>query len=582
MHEMRRFTTTGTAMEVWIATLVVVVALTLPSSAQTIAPTNTTNTNDASYGGPMEIGLRHTGSPFAVFPIIPLTQGGATDIAGNGLTGSIRLADAADPLNITSDDIVLISCDPYSGNIQPPEVFATAENHHAAAVVFYSQTAQSCHAAELGGYRWIYTLKSQNNSMDMLHVLQSMHGSSDAHPTYGTILNRDATTNTSSSASGNSSNAQQANPLGPSPSTAVAMIILYSITGVITALFLVIIITGAVRAHRHPERYGPRNGIGRPRQTRARGIARAMLDSIPIVKVGNRQDDQPKPTEVELESGQHGQMEYVGDQPRAADEAPQDDAAADDTTRNTNVPPTTTDGAAEESGIAAAVTSSEHLPTAQQEDHQGCSICTEDFEVGQDQRVLPCDHRFHPECIDPWLLNVSGTCPLCRIDLRPSDRESQETDTDEFGNPVRPEGEPLAPPLDSAQRRASVRRSLILGLMGVTRPERMTREERIRALREYRERNLASSQETEQDQSNSTAADASTTEAETSRRSRLRNAFRIRTRRTGEQPAIREEPQTASEPRRPEAARLPPETTEDRDAAQGSTEPASAAHETRS
>lgn len=70
--EMDRFTRTA----IWIATLVV--ALTLPSSAQTIAPTNTTN--DPNYGGPIEIGLRHTGSPVAVFPIIPLTQGGATDI----------------------------------------------------------------------------------------------------------------------------------------------------------------------------------------------------------------------------------------------------------------------------------------------------------------------------------------------------------------------------------------------------------------------------------------------------------------------------------------------------------------------
>ncbi|KXT11640.1 hypothetical protein AC579_50 [Pseudocercospora musae] len=568
---MHRFTSTT----IWIAATLVV-ALTLPSLAQTIAPTNTTN--DPNYGGPMEFGLHHTGSPVAAFPIIPLTQAGATDIPGNGLTGSTRLADAADQLDITSDDIVLISCDPYSGNIQPSDVFATAENHNAAAIVFYSQTAQSCHAAELGGYRWIYTLKSQNTSMDMLQVLQDLDGSGDGHPTYGTILNRDAATNTST---GNSSNGQPSNPLGPSPSTAVAMIILYSITGVITALFLVIIITGALRAHRHPERYGPRNGIGRPRQTRARGIARAMLDSIPIVKVGNRQDDHPKPAEVELENGQHGHVEYVGDHARATDEVPKDDAAeataADSTTRDMNALPTTTDGAAEESGIAAAVGSSERLPTAQHEDSQGCSICTEDFEVGQDQRVLPCDHRFHPECIDPWLLNVSGTCPLCRIDLRPSDTESHETDTDEFGNPVRPEEEPLAPPLEGGQRRASVRRSLMLGLMGVTRPERMTREERIRALREYRERNLASSQGSEQGQADSTAAVASTVEAETSRRSRLRNAFRIRTRRTGEQPAIQEEPQTVAEPRRPEAAHLAPETMEDRDAAQGSTEPASAA-----
>jgi hypothetical protein len=41
-----------------------------------------------------------------------------------------------------------------------------------------------------------------------------------------------------------------------------------------------------------------------------------------------------------------------------------------------------------------------------------CPICTDDFVKGQDVRVLPCSHQFHPECIDPWLINVSGTCPL--------------------------------------------------------------------------------------------------------------------------------------------------------------------------
>jgi len=41
-----------------------------------------------------------------------------------------------------------------------------------------------------------------------------------------------------------------------------------------------------------------------------------------------------------------------------------------------------------------------------------CSICLEDFVKNEEIRILPCNHKFHPACIDPWLLNVSGTCPI--------------------------------------------------------------------------------------------------------------------------------------------------------------------------
>lgn len=289
------------------------------------------------------------------------------------------------------------------------------------------------------------------------------------------------------------------------------MIILYSITGIITALFLVIIIAGAVRAHRHPERYGPQNIMGRPRQTRARGIARAMLDSIPIVKVGQREGgtETTKPTEVELENGQ-----YAGEQDRAS---------SPDATWNHE---TTLEG-----GAVATTTHSDRQTSPPPEEDEGCSICTEDFQIGEDQRVLPCDHRFHPECIDPWLLNVSGTCPLCRIDLRPTDASTGGVEMDANGNPIPPEGA-MAPPLDGEVQRSSLRTSIMLGITGVPRPERMTREERIRALRTYREHQQARVSAAEADQPDG---------EESSRRRRLRNAFRIRTRRTGEATAEMED-----------------------------------------
>ena len=47
-----------------------------------------------------------------------------------------------------------------------------------------------------------------------------------------------------------------------------------------------------------------------------------------------------------------------------------------------------------------------------------CSICQENFSVGEQVRILThCDHRFHVLCIDNWFeRNVH--CPLCRHDIR--------------------------------------------------------------------------------------------------------------------------------------------------------------------
>ena len=42
-----------------------------------------------------------------------------------------------------------------------------------------------------------------------------------------------------------------------------------------------------------------------------------------------------------------------------------------------------------------------------------CSICLEDVSAGALMRMLPCTHRFHRDCIDPWLKN-RATCPICQ------------------------------------------------------------------------------------------------------------------------------------------------------------------------
>ncbi|KAG7386765.1 hypothetical protein PHYPSEUDO_015273 [Phytophthora pseudosyringae] len=49
-------------------------------------------------------------------------------------------------------------------------------------------------------------------------------------------------------------------------------------------------------------------------------------------------------------------------------------------------------------------------------DAETCPICLDDFEDGADVKVLPCQHFFHVDCINPWLEGRSGRCPLCKQD----------------------------------------------------------------------------------------------------------------------------------------------------------------------
>lgn len=45
-----------------------------------------------------------------------------------------------------------------------------------------------------------------------------------------------------------------------------------------------------------------------------------------------------------------------------------------------------------------------------------CSVCLERFLAGQLLIRLPCKHRFHPDCLTPWL-ESHGQCPYCRAKI---------------------------------------------------------------------------------------------------------------------------------------------------------------------
>jgi hypothetical protein len=426
------------------------------------------------------------------------------------LTGYPLLLGANNYTEVIQRSLALISCDPSSSAVQPSNILDQAVSAQAVAVVFYSLLSTGCSVSNYNGpYLPIFTMESAKDALQLVatvNPVDAIHADISRAPVGST----------------NMSNGNSMGTFG-APNTNIAMIILYSITGLVTALFLAIIVTGAIRAHRNPERYGPRNVTGRPRQSRARGLAKAMLDTLPIIKVGERQDH-PKPTDVEMVA--HGPIELLpaasassqspGQAPRSKDNA--------GTVMEGKRPSVDVVG-----GVATAAASAQQRAPLTL-DTQGCSICTDEFEIGQDQRVLPCDHRFHPACIDPWLLNVSGTCPLCRIDLRPKE-ERDEMEAEDG----------LAPPLNPAEEgqrswRTSLHHRILLG-SGL--------EDRLTALRELRRAQPArprSDEHAPQDD-----------EAETNVRRRLRNTLRVRTRRIGE--TEQQELTESSPPRNPQQPR---------------------------
>lgn len=68
--------------------------------------------------------------------------------------------------------------------------------------------------------------------------------------------------------------------------------------------------------------------------------------------------------------------------------------------------------------------------------HQSCSICLDEYELGEQIRVLPCQHTFHSECIFPWLTERSPTCPLCKamFEAVHVEEEAEQDEQQQDGN----------------------------------------------------------------------------------------------------------------------------------------------------
>ena len=90
------------------------------------------------------------------------------------------------------------------------------------------------------------------------------------------------------------------------------------------------------------------------------------------------------------------------------------------------------------------------------EEHKTCSICQQPIEWDSIiRRINICNHVYHVNCIDQWLVE-NNTCPTCRRILRPNNDESGEEENNESGSDSR-ESRGMGSPVSSFQLRIPVR-----------------------------------------------------------------------------------------------------------------------------
>ncbi|SJK97688.1 uncharacterized protein ARMOST_00941 [Armillaria ostoyae] len=402
-------------------------------------------------------------------------------------------------LNISSATtpwIALVSCDFNATNAsQEIDIFTLARDKGAVSALLYSLystacvinpeyadpetfdqvfdifSTQSLTSAHLIEYQFgqigstndsisgTYDSQRLNDSAAIMNATISSGYATSSGFLYATLRAYNATggdndTSTTSSSPGSGSDQQ-----GGSSNTALAMIVLYAITGCVSALFCVIIVTGAIRAIRHPERYGPRRrGGGEMYQSRTQGLTRAILDTFPIVKFGSSQArsgpggavKDPEAVDSNVPTNAAVQMQGLNNDAAAGQPAIRRPSRRQTRENNADAATSTSDDGQGEghSRSGQPGQSSEDVPVPAAIGRETCPICIVDFEEDDDVRILPCEghHRFHQQCVDPWLLELSSSCPICRQDFlalesmlsRPGDddgNEDQDQDQDLHPNP---------------------------------------------------------------------------------------------------------------------------------------------------
>lgn len=304
-----------------------------------------------------------------------------------------------------------IDCNATASEIDA--MLAQVQTYGISCAVVYSSTLAGCAAGPRQDWLRqmipnLFTMVTSSSAMQLLQILRN--------PSPNVVT---------ASISGSDSKFQT-----PQKGNSKALIALYVTTSVVLATLLAILVCAFIRVRRHPERYNHRNS---DYAMRAKGLAKAVLDSIPLVQVSKNPQNSDEEEQKSNSGEERNTLAQSGEQHILDD--PSKAATSEDCTTLPQLAQSEIDGVSRprSSGTPRSIELTGKAAIHHANPNKGsrtkplkilitdnediCPICFEEYEEGELLRLLPCKHKFHASCIDPWLLEASSECPLCRCDL---------------------------------------------------------------------------------------------------------------------------------------------------------------------
>uniref|UniRef100_A0A8C9E6C5 E3 ubiquitin-protein ligase ZNRF4 n=1 Tax=Phocoena sinus TaxID=42100 RepID=A0A8C9E6C5_PHOSS len=100
--------------------------------------------------------------------------------------------------------------------------------------------------------------------------------------------------------------------------------------------------------------------------------------------------------------------------------------------------------------------------------HDLCAICLDEYEEGDQLKILPCSHTYHCKCINPWFSQPTRrSCPVCKQSVV-STEDSSDSTVSSYGYEEDPSLPGHRPPIWAIQTRLRSRRLELATSVGAT------------------------------------------------------------------------------------------------------------------